>query len=249
MKRSVVWFSCGASSAVAAKYAVKKYDNCEVVYCDTGGEHSSNKQFLKDCEDWIGKDITILKNEKYEDHFDVFEKEKYLYGHAGSRCTLELKKKLRIKYQEPDDIHIFGYTLEEQNRANKFENFNPELFVDWILIDKQLNKNDCLGIIWQSGIKLPKLYDMGYDHNNCIGCIKGGMGYWNKIRKDFPGHFKRMAKIEREIGHSRFRDMDTNERIWLDELPEDAGNFKTEPPISCDLSCGIAMNELEITDK
>ena len=201
MKRSVVWFSCGASSAVAAKYAVKKYDNCEVVYCDTGGEHSSNKQFLKDCEDWIGKDITILKNEKYEDHFDVFEKEKYLYGHAGSRCTLE-----------------------------------------------QLNKNDCLGIIWQSGIKLPKLYDMGYDHNNCIGCIKGGMGYWNKIRKDFPGHFKRMAKIERDIGHSRFRDMDTNERIWLDELPEDAGNFKTEPPISCDLSCGIAMNELEITD-
>ena len=249
MKRSIVWFSCGASSAVAAKYAVKKYDNCEVVYCDTGGEHSSNKQFLKDCEDWIGKDITILKNEKYEDHFDVFEKEKYLYGHLGSRCTLELKKKLRIKYQRPDDIHIFGYTLEEKNRAEKFETFNPELFVDWILIDKQLNKNDCLGIIWQSGIKLPKMYDLGYDHNNCIGCIKGGMGYWNKIRKDFPEHFNKMAKIERKIGHSRFRDMETNERIWLDELPEDAGNFKTEPPISCDLSCGIAMNELENTDK
>ena len=248
MSRSIVWFSCGASSAVAAKYAVKKYDNCKVVYCDTGGEHSSNKQFLKDCEDWIGKDITILKNEKYEDHFDVFEKEKYLYGHAGSRCTLELKKKLRIKYQKPDDIHIFGYTLEEKNRASKFESYNPELFVDWILIDKQLNKKDCLGIIWQSGINLPKLYDMGYDHNNCIGCIKGGMGYWNKIRKDFPEHFKRMAKIERKIGHSRFRDMETNERIWLDELPKDAGNFAKEPPISCDLSCGIAMNELKKTD-
>ena len=61
MSRAVVWFSCGASSAVAAKYAVKKYKHCEVVYCDPGGEHISNKQFLKDCESWIGKKITILK--------------------------------------------------------------------------------------------------------------------------------------------------------------------------------------------
>ena len=38
--------------------------------------------------------------------------------------------------------------------------------------------------------------------------------------------------------------METNERIWLDELPEDAGNFKTEPAISCDLRCGLAMAEL-----
>ena len=54
MSRSVVWFSCGAASAIAAKYAVKKYENCEVVYCDTGGEHQSNGQFLKDVEKWIG---------------------------------------------------------------------------------------------------------------------------------------------------------------------------------------------------
>tara|TARA_Y100000593_G_scaffold95096_1_gene199568 strand:- start:3538 stop:4290 length:753 start_codon:yes stop_codon:yes gene_type:complete len=247
MSRAVVWFSCGASSAVAAKYAVKKYKHCEVVYCDPGGEHISNKQFLKDCESWIGKKITILKSKKYKDHYDVFKKAKYLYGIQGSRCTLELKKKLRIKYQRPDDIHIFGYTLEEKARAKKFESFNPELYVDWILIDKQLAKKDCLGIIWQSNIKMPKLYDMGYDHNNCIGCIKGGMGYWNKIRKDFPEHFDKMAKIEREIGHTRFRDMETNERIWLDELDPKAGNFTEEPPISCDLSCGIAMSELTET--
>ena len=34
MSRAVVWFSCGAASAIAAMYAVKKYDNCDVVYCD-----------------------------------------------------------------------------------------------------------------------------------------------------------------------------------------------------------------------
>ena len=244
LNRTVVWFSCGAASAVAAKYAIKQYDNCEIVYCDTGGEHPSNQQFLKDVEKWIGGGITILKNDKYEDHFDVFKKTKYLYGNRGSRCTVELKKKLRQKYQRADDIHILGYTYDEKDRADKFEERNPELLVNWILIENQITKENCLGIIWQSGIKMPKMYDLGYNHNNCIGCIKGGMGYWNKIRKDFPDHFNRMAEIEREIGHSRFRDMDTNERIWLDELPEDAGNFKTEPAITCDLSCGMASAEL-----
>jgi hypothetical protein len=243
--RAVVWFSCGASSAVASKYAIQKYDNIDIVYCDTGGEHESNMIFLHECEEWIGRDIKILKSKKYTDHFDVFRKTKYLSGIQGARCTTELKKKLRLEYQRPDDVHVFGFTLEEQSRAKRFEDYNPELFVDWILIDKGLDKQSCLGILWQSGIKLPKMYDLGYNHNNCIGCVKGGKGYWNKIRIDFPEHFDRMAKIEREIEHSIFRDMDTNERIYLDELSPNAGNVKEEPPITCDLSCGFAMQELK----
>lgn len=243
-QRAVVWFSCGASSAIAIKYAIKKYNNIEIVYCDTGGEHESNQQFLKDCEEWVGKKFTILKNEKWKNHYDVY-RSGYLSSIYGAKCTVELKKKIRFKYQRPDDIHIFGYTVEEKERAKKFENNNPELFVDWVLIDKGVTKQDCLGILWQSEIKLPKMYDLGYSHNNCIGCCKGGMGYWNKIRKDFPTHFKEMCEIEREINHSLFRNMETGERIWLDELDPKAGNFKKEPPISCDLSCGLAMQELE----
>ena len=131
--RAIVWFSCGASSAIATMYAIKKYDNCDVVYCDTGGEHPSNLKFLSDIEKLIGKEIKVLKNEKYKDHFEVF-KTGYINGIYGAKCTTELKKKLRLKYQRPDDIHIFGYTLEEKSRAEKFEHYNPELFVDWILI-------------------------------------------------------------------------------------------------------------------
>ena len=64
MSRAIVWFSCGAASAIAAMYAIKKYDYCDVVYCDTGGEHNSNIKFLSDIESLIGKKITILKNLK-----------------------------------------------------------------------------------------------------------------------------------------------------------------------------------------
>ena len=52
---AVVWFSCGAASAVSGKYAIKKYGkDVDLLYCDTGGEHPSNEQFLKDVEKWIG---------------------------------------------------------------------------------------------------------------------------------------------------------------------------------------------------
>lgn len=48
--RTLVWFSCGAASAVAAKLAVQKYGAaCEVVYCDTlSTEHPDNGRFLTD---------------------------------------------------------------------------------------------------------------------------------------------------------------------------------------------------------
>ena len=82
--RVIVWFSAGATSAIAAKLTVMKYKDSDkevcVVYCDTGGEHETNKQFLKDIEAWIEHPIIITKNPKYEDHWDVFKKERYIAG-------------------------------------------------------------------------------------------------------------------------------------------------------------------------
>ena len=235
--KAVVWFSCGASSAVAGKLAVDTYgDEVDLVYCDTGGEHESNKQFLLDCQEWYGKEIIILKNEKYEDHFDVVRKTRFVNGPHGARCTTELKQKMREKAQYCESINIYGYTIEETERAKKFEDRNMDLLFDWILIKHKITKPDCLGIIWQQGIKLPIMYELGYDHNNCIGCVKGGKGYWNRIRKDFPDHFNRMAKIEREIGATCLKEVN-GDKIYLDTLDPNRGNFKSEEPISCGIDC------------
>lgn len=62
-----------------------------------------------------------------------------------------------------------------------------------------------MGMLWKAGIKIPAMYKMGYNNNNCIGCVKGGMGYWNKIRKDFPEVFAQMAQIERDVGATCLR--------------------------------------------
>ena len=75
------------------------------------------------------------------------------------------------------------------------------------------------------------MYDLGYPNNNCIGCVKGGMWYWNKIRKDFPEVFKRRAKQEREIGHSCING------VYLDELHPDRGKESEEILQDCSIMC------------
>jgi hypothetical protein len=92
--RIVVWFSCGAASACAAKLAVDKYghERTHVVYCNTlASEHPDNTRFLEDVQRWINHPIEIISSEKYADIDEVFEKTRYMAGIKGARCTLEMK--------------------------------------------------------------------------------------------------------------------------------------------------------------
>ena len=241
--RVLVWFSCGAASAVAAKRAVEKYPDCEVLYCDTlAYEHPDNLRFLSDVEQWIGKPITILKSKKYIDIFDVFDKTGWLVGPGGARCTTEMKKNVRKEYQQDDDIQIFGLTCDEMHRIEQFEDNNIGVELEWILEEHQITKNDCYRIIQEAGIELPAMYHLGYNNNNCIGCIKGGMGYWNKIRIDFPEAFDKMALQERKMNVAickSYAGDGKRKRVFLDELDPKAGRDVPLPDIECGVLCVV----------
>lgn len=228
--RNIVWFSCGAASAVALKIAVEELENVVPVYCDTGGEHPDNKRFLKDIEEWTGRKITILKNEKYKDHFDVMIKKQYISSRFQAPCSTELKRKMREEYQRSTDTHIFGYTIDERARAVTFELRNKGLKVNWILIEKQLSHEACIGMIWKAGIKIPVMYELGFKHNNCIGCPKGRKGYWKKIKENFPEVFLKMSQLEREIGYHI-------DEMYLDEYDWDKVKSEQGDEIICDIFC------------
>jgi len=237
--RVLVWFSCGAASAVAAKMAVAKYPDCEVLYCDTlAFEHPDNMRFLIDISKWIGKEIKLLKSTKYADIFDVFDKTGWLIGVGGARCTTELKKNVRKQYERPDDLHIFGLTKDEAIRIERFEDQNSETKVEWIL--SETTKKDCYSILQSAGIDLPVMYKLGYNNNNCIGCVKKQAGYWNKIRVDFPDAFDRMAKQERKMNvaiNKSYAGDGKRKRIFLDELDPKAGRDVPLPDIECGAIC------------
>jgi 3'-phosphoadenosine 5'-phosphosulfate sulfotransferase (PAPS reductase)/FAD synthetase len=245
VSRVLAWFSCGDASAVAAKMAVEKYgDRCEVLYCDTFAyEHPDNRRFFSDVERWLGQEIKILRSTEYRDIFDVFERTRWLVGPSGARCTTELKKKVRRSYEQPYDVHVFGFTSEETKRVERFWAENPDLFAEFPLAVAGVTKRECHACVREAGIEIPAMYRLGYKNNNCIGCVKGQSGYWNKIRRDFPDAFTRMAVMERELDaaickREGVRDGKRwRERVFLDELPPDAGRYADEPDIECGVLC------------
>ena len=245
-KRIVCWFSCGAASAVATKLAIHRNAGrlpLVVVRCIVREEHEDNDRFAADCERWFDAPILNLINEKYNGSIEeVFRRESYMSGIAGARCTLDLKKRVREKFELPTDQHVFGYCAEEQGRWDDFLDANN---IDAIapLIESGLEHGDSLAMVEQAGIELPAMYKLGYKHNNCIGCVKAqGAGYWNKIRKDFPVVFESRADQSRRLGVKLVKIND--QRIFLDELPIGAGDYKSEPEVQCGIFCHMAQQEL-----
>ena len=54
-------------------------------------------------------------------------------------------------------------------------------------------------------IELPRAYKLGFHNNNCLqtGCVQGGIGYWQKMRDEFPDKFDAMAKMEQDLTYSK----------------------------------------------
>ena len=237
--RVLAWFSCGAASAVAAKLAVETYaptQAVEVLYCDTlAYEHPDNRRFMDDVAGWVGQPIKLLRSDRFADIFDVFRRERYLNGQNGAPCTRALKRNVRKAYERPEDLHVFGFTADEADRIADFELDNRGTDCAWLLADRGITKRDCYRIVREAGIALPAMYQLGYRNNNCIGCVKGGAGYWNRIRDDFPDAFDRMARTERELGFALLRVR--GRPCYLDELPRGVGRYESEPDIECGPQC------------
>lgn len=238
--RVLSWFSCGAASAVAAKLTIEKYgERAQVVYCDTfASEHEDNRRFFEDCERWFGQPIAVIRSKKYETVDDVFARERYMAGVAGAKCTVEMKKVPRVDFQRESDTHVFGYTAEEWRRAERFEENNPDLAVEWVLIEAHVTKAECLRRLKAAGIALPAMYALGFEHNNCLGCVKSqSPGYWNKIRRLFPDVFERRVLQSRLLGVKLAKV--NEERVFLDEIPLD--DTTPDDDIDCGPVCQLSF--------
>lgn len=237
-KLKVCWISAGVSSFMAG-YLANNVD--EFIYIHIEDQHPDSMRFIKDCENVLNKPIQILQS-PYKSKENVIKAFRYINGVAGAKCTEVLKKRPRKEWEDRhkdyDITYIWGFDIEEKRRANRLLETMPDFKHEFPLIEKNLSKEDVHGLFERTfRFPRPKMYDMGYRNNNCIGCVKGGMGYWNKIRIDFPEAFDRMAKLEREIGHSCING------TYIDELEPDRGRIEDEVIPDCGIMCYLAINE------
>lgn len=241
----VVWFSCGAASAVAAKKTVEKYGDTHIVRVVNNPvleEDEDNIRFLLDVEKWVGVTVETSINPKFPSRSarDVWASRRFMSGPNGAPCTVELKKAARQDFEKTNKIdwHVLGFTADERKRHERFvlterDNVLP------VLIEEGLTKQGCMDIIMSVGIDPPRVYSLGYPNANCIGCVKAtSPTYWNLVRQQHPYVFTDRAVQSRYLGAKLVRYK--GKRMFLDELPEDA---KGRPLKNMHVECGIFCEE------
>ncbi|WP_252100541.1 phosphoadenosine phosphosulfate reductase family protein [Exiguobacterium sp. SH31] len=211
----VAMFSGGASSAYVAYHIVQKYgkENSILFFTDTLWEDMDNYRFMEEVADYIGLEITTSIDGRTPE--EVFFDMRFLGNSRMAKCSEELKvRQTMIFLEELRDEHNlepilhFGIGPHEQHRAINLQNFyehNPiePIETRFPMIEIFKEDMDAKTIIQNEwGIKLPRMYDLGFSHANCGGrCVRGGLGHYALLYKVWPDQY-----AEQESMEERFRE-------------------------------------------
>lgn len=265
----IAWWSGGVTSAVTCKLCLDWYgiDNVRIIFIDTNNEDEDTYRFKLECEKWYEKEIETLSNNDYNSINEVWYSELCLNTATGAACSNKLKRTVRECFEKENNysFQAFGFDIDEIKRAKGMKLNNPTARSIFPLISELLTKKDCVKIIEEANdlfttIRLPKSYYLGYLNNNCFktGCVQGGIGYWQKIQKEYPEKFDKMAKVEHDLSDMKgkpitiLKDQSKNGGlVFLKHNPKyptmkDITMLKgrhIEPLIECNGFCG--MDDIE----
>jgi len=209
----VAWWSGGITSAVTCKLCIDIYgaENVRVVFIDTHNEHKDTYRFKKDCSEWYGIPIEVITGigDNYKSIEDVWIKNKSLNVAKGAVCSSTLKANVRKKWQKTNNYkaQAFGFDVDEVKRVKGMAINHPDSKPIFPLLMFGYNKQKCIEIVSEAGLDIPEMYRLGFNNNNCFGksdesiggCVQGGIGYWQKMSRDFPEKFKKMGEMEQKL--------------------------------------------------
>lgn len=273
--RVICWWSGGVTSAVACKIAIDMFGhrNCDVIMIDTWNEESDTYRFKKDCEKWYKMPIGTISRipSDYKNIQAVWDKYSSLNTATGAICSTVLKREVREKWQKqnPGFTHqVFGFEFEKKefNRALSMSINYPNSKPIFPLLMMGYDKKKCISLIQEAGITVPAAYSYGFKNNNCLqtGCVQGGIGYWQKMQREFPDKFDRMAEVEHWLTNKKgspvtmLKDQGKEAKakveaykyanlVFLKKHPDypdlkcidDMPQCKVEPLMECNGFCGI----------
>lgn len=203
----IAWWSGGITSAVTCKLCLDYFGkhNVRVIFIDTFNEHEDTYRFKRDCEEWYGRPIETITNigKKYDKIQDVWIKNKSLNVAHGAVCSSELKRRVREEWEKSNSYkhQAFGFELDEGKRAKGMKMNHSHTKPIFPLLMYGYSKKDCIQIVQDAGLEVPIMYQLGFLNNNCFntGCVQGGIGYWQKMKREFPDKFEAMAEMEHKL--------------------------------------------------
>lgn len=199
----IVSLSGGTSSAVAANRVIERYDKNKIAlwFADTLWEDQDLYRFLDDLESYWG--IPIHRSIQGKTPLEVFTDAKIIPNSRFAPCSRMLKlrpfRKFLRKHPKPVTVHL-GIDWTESHRMERPKATYEEMegvSVDFPLMWEPYANPPHRVETESWGIKTPRMYDMGYPHNNCGGrCIRQGIKTWERTHTYFNDRYNEVADWE-----------------------------------------------------
>ncbi|RRR79784.1 hypothetical protein EHS43_22965 [Streptomyces sp. RP5T] len=211
--RHVVQFSGGIGSFSAAVRVAERYgtDHLTLLIADTGIEDPDLWRFAEDTGRLLGVAVTRVRDGRTP--WEVFNDKKFLGNDRLAPCSHVLKqipcRKWMETHADPADTLVYiGIENTPRDRARI-----PAIARNWApwqtrfplcsRREKSLTKDQLLDEARALGVEPPRLYELGFTHNNCGGtCVRAGQRQWLHLLDVIP---ERYAEAETEEERLRRR--------------------------------------------
>lgn len=212
--KHVVMFSGGIGSWATAKRVAEKYgtDDLYLVFSDVKGNNPSphvgedpdTYRFIDDAIKNVGGTYVYLNDGR--DIWQVFKDRKFLGNSRQANCSTELKQKPARKWIDencdPEDTVIYvGIDWTETHRVPSIvKNYLPFKAEAPLTEPPYLSKQQMIDWAKSEGLEPPRLYSLGFAHNNCGGgCVRAGQGQFKRLLELMPERYEEWAKREAEV--------------------------------------------------
>lgn len=139
--------------------------------------------------------------------WDVFRQTRFLGNSRVDKCSQFLKRELLDKWRDEnlDPAATTVYVGIDWSEAHRFERLKARFGERWhveapMCEPPYVTKADMLRDLAARGIRPPRLYALGFSHNNCGGfCIKAGHAHFANLLRTMPDRYAFHEEQEEEL--------------------------------------------------
>ena len=216
-------FSGGICSWAAAQRVVAEYgaENVICLFCDVKGnnpnphigEDEDTYRFIDDAIAQLGCEYVKLADGR--DIWQIFRERRFLGNYRVAPCSENLKQKPARKWLKENttpDTHtiVIGIDWSEIHRVAGIQKaYKPWNTLFPMCEEPYLSKHEMIDWANSLGVKPPRLYSLGFAHNNCGGgCVKAGQAQFRQLLELMPERYDVWEKEEEGI--RQFLDKDVS---------------------------------------
>lgn len=239
----VVMLSGGLGSWMAACRVREKIGDEKLIclFTDTNTEDDDTYRFVEDSAKNVRGELVWLRDGR--NIWEVFEDKRMIGNSRIATCSHVLKQDMSRKYLEanhsPDDTIIYlGIDWSEQHRYDRAKEKWLPWKVEAPLCDKPyLSKDNMIASAQHYGMHIPRLYTLGFAHNNCGGfCVRAGQAHFAHLLKVLPEVYARHEAEEEKMREFLGRDVSVmTSRRGGDSKPLTMKQFRQNIQNQCEI--------------